>query len=403
MIRFCIHFLLVAMISVTVGSVAYKIDKIRPDNELQSFLYLAKNNKVQSFAFGFETAYADILWMLSIQAFHKHCIDKIPFSEAKQVYKSIARLDPHFKGMYEIAAIYIAMVEKKSLPALQFLEESLHQEMSIGVKYPEKEQLINQAWMWYLLGRVYCLQRHELLKKDKIPIAETMKNAIRCMNQCLKLSNGQHAGAQFFARFLVKSDQGFTFDIITWLQVYERSKENELLKKLVLEKIRELIAEIHVTNISENITVFKETHEGLPKNLQEIMKYKITEPSIEDMPKILTRLVAIISQTVRSEGIRKVKEKIYKYINQKLSTEFPSSSFYFIHENKIISLIQADKKCKRLLVTMDILINRFMKKIGRYPENINELVTKGYLSKIPNLPLARKFVYDSATGKIDWK
>ena len=257
MVRFCIHLVILAILIALVGGTAYKMEDVRPDKELQTFLYLAKNNEIKSFAFGFESAYADALWMLSIQAFHKYAIDKVPFPEAKQVYKSIARLDPHFEGMYEVACIYIGMVEKKLKPSLDFLEESLHQEKAIGVKYPEKEQLVNQPWMWFLLGRMYCLQRHELLKKDNIPVAETMRNALRCINQCLKLSNGKHVGARFFARFLVSIDQGFTFDLVTWLQVYGKSQENDLLRELILKKIREFIVEMHVSEISKSLSQFQ--------------------------------------------------------------------------------------------------------------------------------------------------
>lgn len=63
------------------------------------------------------------------------------------------------------------------------------------------------------------------------------------------------------------------------------------------------------------------------------------------------------------------------------------------------------KKSKAMdsILYMKNKINSFHVQEARYPASLNELVEKGHIEKLPELPEGMRFVYDPSTGKIDAK
>lgn len=398
---FTIHFVIIVVMMSVVVNVAKKMDDVRPNQELQEFLYLAKNNEIKSFAFGFEAEYADILWMLSIQAFRQYAIEKVPFPEVKQVYKSIAKLDPHFEGMYETACIYINMVEKRPLPGIQFIEESLQQERSIGAKYPDSEKLSGQPWMWYLLGRMYCLQRLELENKEMLFVKDTMRKAVACMNKCLQLSNGTHSGARFFAYFLVRLDEGFSFDLLTWLQIYSNSRENEVLQGLVLQTMREIIAETHLDTIRKKFSEYHKVNGTYPTKLNQCMHFVPLEPRQEDMRKITEELLALVTNSLqKSKTPEQIKETISQFIHRDIPVKFPKGQEYIIDNDRVSSPAIEQKRLEKQVRGIQIMVDRFKKQFGYFPKNLQEIVEKSGLKEIKPLPLGKKYTYDAQKGEV---
>ena len=45
-------------------------------------------------------------------------------------------------------------------------------------------------------------------------------------------------------------------------------------------------------------------------------------------------------------------------------------------------------------------IDQFFVDKGRYPSDLNELVTEKYITKIPDAPYGMKIDYDAASGKV---
>ena len=169
------------------------------------------------------------------------------------------------------------------------------------------------------------------------------------------------------------------------------------------------------------------------------MTRKKSEPDLEDMPNITQKLIKITLQTLGTHQIDmflfakqitniaigksvslemakaikgdkrlhqpliKLHSRLRQYVNNDLSTHFPSSSHYFLSDGKVVSTVQADKKSERILRSLAVLIGRFEKQKGHLPKNLNELPKNGYLKEIPTLPLGREYVYDPTTGRIDWK
>jgi len=52
------------------------------------------------------------------------------------------------------------------------------------------------------------------------------------------------------------------------------------------------------------------------------------------------------------------------------------------------------------MVSLKPAIDQFQVDKGRYPKDLNELVTEKYLSKIPEAPYGSKIDYDPATGTV---
>ena len=398
---FIIHFVIIVVMMSVVVNIAKKMDDIRPNQELQEFLYLAKNNEIKSFAFGFEAEYADVLWMLSIQAFRQYAIEKVPFPEVKQVYKSIAKLDPHFEGMYETACIYINMVEKTPLPGVQFIEESLQQEKSIGAKYPDSEKLSGQPWMWYLLGRTYCLQRLELQNKEMIFVKDTMRKAMACMNKCLQLSDGKHAGARFFSYFLVRLDEGFSFDLLTWLQIYSSAKENEVLRGFILQTLREIIAESHLDIIRQKFSEYHKINGKYPSTLSQCMQFVPLEPREKDMRKITEELLAVVTSCLqKSMSAEQIEKVILHFIHREMPKKFPEGQEYIIDHDRVLSPSIEQKRLEKQIRSIQIMVDRFKKQFGRFPETLEEITKVSGLAEIKPLPLGKKYTYDAEKGEV---
>lgn len=66
------------------------------------------------------------------------------------------------------------------------------------------------------------------------------------------------------------------------------------------------------------------------------------------------------------------------------------------------ALGKAQKSAQKTLgaVGMDQALKVFFADEGRYPKDLNELVTKGTISQIPPPPPGMKYDYDSKTGTI---
>lgn len=52
------------------------------------------------------------------------------------------------------------------------------------------------------------------------------------------------------------------------------------------------------------------------------------------------------------------------------------------------------------LASLKQAIQMFNVNEGRYPKDLNELVTAKLISKIPDAPVGKKIAYDSATGEV---
>ena len=52
------------------------------------------------------------------------------------------------------------------------------------------------------------------------------------------------------------------------------------------------------------------------------------------------------------------------------------------------------------LANIQNAIRQFQAVEGRYPKNLNELVTEGYFPRIPRPPRGMKYIYNSKTGQV---
>lgn len=58
---------------------------------------------------------------------------------------------------------------------------------------------------------------------------------------------------------------------------------------------------------------------------------------------------------------------------------------------------------KVALMSLDNAIRLFQGQEGRFPKDLNELISKNYLPKLPNAPAHTQFAYDATTGKVELK
>jgi hypothetical protein len=69
----------------------------------------------------------------------------------------------------------------------------------------------------------------------------------------------------------------------------------------------------------------------------------------------------------------------------------------------IAATIRAGENAKGTveIVTLQKAIETFQTAEGRFPESLDELKQKSYLSVLPKPPVGKKFQYDAASGKVE--
>jgi len=66
------------------------------------------------------------------------------------------------------------------------------------------------------------------------------------------------------------------------------------------------------------------------------------------------------------------------------------------------AVAKAKKSAEKTVETVSLnqAIQQFSVAEGRYPKDLNELVTEKYLTKLPDAPYGMKIVYDAAKGEV---
>jgi hypothetical protein len=66
------------------------------------------------------------------------------------------------------------------------------------------------------------------------------------------------------------------------------------------------------------------------------------------------------------------------------------------------AIAKAKKSAEKTVETVSLnqAIQQFSAAEGRYPKDLNELVTEKYLPKLPEAPYGMKIVYDAAKGEV---
>ena len=66
------------------------------------------------------------------------------------------------------------------------------------------------------------------------------------------------------------------------------------------------------------------------------------------------------------------------------------------------AVAKAKKSAEKTVETVSLnqAIQQFSAAEGRYPKDLNELVTEKYLPKLPDPPYGMKIVYDAAKGEV---
>ena len=66
------------------------------------------------------------------------------------------------------------------------------------------------------------------------------------------------------------------------------------------------------------------------------------------------------------------------------------------------AVVRAKKSAEKTIDTVNLnqAIQQFSVGEGRYPKDLNELVTEKYLPRLPDAPYGMKFVYEAKTGQV---
>jgi hypothetical protein len=70
--------------------------------------------------------------------------------------------------------------------------------------------------------------------------------------------------------------------------------------------------------------------------------------------------------------------------------------------NYISTVAEVEKSSERKIdvAALTQLVQQFNAQEGRYPKDLNELVTEHYIGKLPTPPLGSKLSYDAANGEV---
>lgn len=386
MLRLVLHLTVLTVLVGGLLGVAYRMEKVRPKHELQEYLYLPKSPELRKFAFGFEGVYSDFLWILSLQGFYKHCLEKIPFKNIREVYETITDLDPHFQEAYNTGSIYCAIVHKSSLAGIKLLET--------GTK-----KVPDQPWIWELLGRMYWLERHNLEKRGEMTKSEATALAIKAVAKSVELGAGEDT--RILLQFLGLYDKFATLDIVTWLDIYAKAGRNTMLKQLALPRIQTHIAQLHIKFIQEELQKFRQTNQRWPKDLDELKKeHPIPlEPHEEDMEGIATGLLELLQS--KAFATSDIREAVQHYVLSQLPLNKPPREYlYDAQTGEVLSDHMETNRCWDMVSLVQRMVDRFNLLKGRFPHTLEELVTEHVMQRIPQLPLGKSLSYDANQGTV---
>ena len=212
---------------------AYTINIVKHNNKQINYLYLSKFEKFRHFAFGFEREYADFLWIKGINSFHKRMIDNVPFKEIFTLYDTITYLDPYFRNAYWTGALFITISKNNPVYGIKLLKA--------GTK-----KVPGEPWIWMMLGEMYRIERFALEKKGIMSSKKALENSIYAFNKSLSLTPDKRLLKKIK---LLINNKANLFDTITWLNIYERTKNNQLLKTIMTERFR--------LHIKKNMEIFQ--------------------------------------------------------------------------------------------------------------------------------------------------
>lgn len=388
MMRFAFHFVLTLLLLTGMMFAAYRMDRIRPDYKMQNAIYLPKNKQLRKFALGFEGEYADWLWVLSLQKFPKHYIDHIPFDNILEVYQVITDLDPHFREAYRTGALYVAMAKKNSMLGISLLED--------GTK-----KIANQPWIWEFLARMYWLERFIIERQTRGAISreEATFRAYKAICKAVSLKGGERA--KMLKQFLELRDRFASFDIPTWVDIYQTAGKNKVLSQIALNRLHHHLLQIHMEFIARQVEQFHAQYKRYPLRLKELKTYLPKEIPEKEMPNVIRLLIKKLSNLYKhTNSLKQIRSEIHRYAVENLGKLANSSSY--VYENatgKILSFHLEKQRLSQIMKQVRYKIKHFYKKHQRYPNNLDEL-TSDIGESLPKLPLNHQYHYKPQQGTI---
>ena len=98
-----------------------------------------------------------------------------------------------------------------------------------------------------------------------------------------------------------------------------------------------------------------------------------------------------------AEQIEKV---ILHFIHREMPIKFPEGQEYIIDHDRVLSPSIEQKRLEKQIRSIQIMVDRFKKQFGRFPETLEEITKVSGLAEIKPLPLGKKYTYDAEKGEV---
>ena len=337
-IAVAVSLVLVIGFSTTVA-MQQRIDAVQQANVGENLLYLPNDKLMTHLTAGMDSVIADMLWLKCIQYTAEHYRGDQEYVWLQHMITMITRLDPYFVAAYRYGGIFLTMLKRDDDAGIEILKQGM-------VKNPFAWELPYEIAMTYLLNRP---------EQPDSPI-----QAAKFLGMAVATGRAPEFVTEVAYVLQTKHDL---------LDVERSMWENSLRTG--------------------------------DKFLKELAERKLVELDLRETCRQLDKAVAMYSQRHgRSPG--SLKDLVSAGIIRGLPEDPLGGRFYIDVLGKVVNTTVLDERTTRLRGNIEKALKSFERRMGRFPETLQELIDDRGADVVPAHPYAdRAWQYDPNTGRIE--
>lgn len=339
--RAIIALVVVAVALAGVFGTQRRLDALRvPADPDASLLYLPNEKLLDYFTAGMSSVVADLLWLQCVQYIAVHYQTDKKFVWLNHMCAMITRLDPHFVAAYRYGGVFLSDLKADDDAGLDLLRCGI-------VNNPTAWELPYECSAVYLLNRAY------------LPWSETL--ALAYMQMAIETGHAPERVVRHAEALLAKSDR---FDVERQMWEAVLKEDDAFMRQFAQRKLAELDLRIACRDFNEAAGKYKDRFGQPPKEVQDLFAKGLLSGRIP---------------------------------------EDPLGGRFFIDRDGIVQeTTLLDEEMARDLNVLDNVLERFHRKYGHWPAALDELVTQGFMFRLPVRPYKdRGWRYDAQTGKVE--
>jgi DNA-binding transcriptional ArsR family regulator len=323
----------------------FKLDPEHESEMLMDMAYLPNGRMLGWISGGMDNMLSDLLWLRSLRYVMDHFNEERDYTYLYKAHDIITDLDPNFEKAYRFGAYFLSGMTDEYANARDLLKK--------GWK--------NNPGRWriaYDLASVY-----DLHLKEPVKAADWFIKAAEC--------DGCPRGIGENATLLYQEEGRLDRALAMWTGIAGRTK-SEKLKKVAEWNVKRVRSQIMIEDLNDLVERYKQEKAVLPASLKDLEKAGL----VPSAPRDGFGESVVYTRTTREDGKEEFLIECREMIRRELD--------------------------KRKVYLRNFGIRPFRRKFGRWPESMKEMIEKGILAGMPQIPHGIVYDYDPETGELSF-